>query len=78
MWQLLTLLFRKSEDENKSQREKILSQMRLYWSQFQALFIIMQNLSYIFLLFWHQRGRLITWLQSKNEMTNGVPSSLLF
>ena len=29
--------------------------------------IIMQNLSYIFLLFWHQHDRLITWVQSKNN-----------
>ena len=29
--------------------------------------IIMQNLSYIFLLFWHQHGRLITCVHSKNR-----------
>ena len=35
---------------------------------FRNLTIIMQTLSYIFLLFWHQHGHLITWVQSKNVM----------
>ena len=40
-----------------------LTSRRQFW-EFDS--IIMPNLSYIFLLFWHQHGHLITWVQSNN------------
>ena len=42
---------------------------RLYWwmNNSEKVFWEYAKICYIFLLFWHQNGRLITWVQSKNR-----------
>lgn len=46
--------------------ERLLMEEKSYRKFFYS--IIMQNLSEILLLFWHQHGHLITRVQSKNGM----------